>query len=540
MSGKKGKKIGKVKENDISGNRVNEILDDLVAYVLDSPQLDSYFKEKISEISEIEKEYLPIVTKRFLNAGSKEREVLLEFIKHMSGIEHINFLQKFVKNEVFLPKTGTKILDIFNKSDLIIDGGVASELLELENLTQRIKHAVLSGGFDDAGENEDALVQDFFKTRENEKKGIITEIIEDTGIQALTFMVKTTETKPDEAENIIKILASLSEDLSVKLLEGIYKEIGSKDVQKVIKRTVHALKQKGISITLDAVEEETTSVLKKAELPDTAAYSSIIDAEGHRFIFVVKPVTAHENKIFNILVSDVTGIKEIEVMTSMRKEAKVLVEKILSDKKTEFFEIAIDYASFIIDEARMLSEKNGQLVSANIAQWDSFFSDQKSTRQETFIYDLIKKDEISEKELSDDDINGLFEKKDMTFWFLTSDYAKEQWVKITDILKDETDSDQSLNEDRIKALREESCVKFFDDARINSFKRRLEEVAYYFYIKNYKDMALSSLRAAGSLLSPDMKPEDNIFCKAVVNSGFDYFISAYEDEIKKRAEKVSG
>jgi len=101
----------------------------------------------------------------------------------------------------------------------------------------------------------------------------------------------------------------------------------------------------------------------------------------------------------------------------------------------------------------------------------------------------------------------------MTFWFLTSDYAKEQWVKITDILKDETDSDQSLNEDRIKALREESCVKFFDDARINSFKRRLEEVAYYFYIKNYKDMALSSLRAAGSLLSPDMKPEDNIFCK---------------------------
>ena len=540
MSGKKGKKIGKVKENDISGNRVNEILDDLVAYVLDSPQLDSYFKEKISEISEIEKEYLPIVTKRFLNAGSKEREVLLEFIKHMSGIEHINFLQKFVKNEVFLPKTGTKILDIFNKSDLIIDGGVASELLELENLTQRIKHAVLSGGFDDAGENEDALVQDFFKTRENEKKGIITEIIEDTGIQALTFMVKTTETKPDEAENIIKILASLSEDLSVKLLEGIYKETGSKDVQKVIKRTVHALKQKGISITLDAVEEETTSVLKKAELPDTAAYSSIIDAEGHRFIFVVKPVTAHENKIFNILVSDVTGIKEIEVMTSMRKEAKVLVEKILSDKKTEFFEIAIDYASFIIDEARMLSEKNGQLVSANIAQWDSFFSDQKSTRQETFIYDLIKKDEISEKELSDDDINGLFEKKDMTFWFLTSDYAKEQWVKITDILKDETDSDQSLNEDRIKALREESCVKFFDDARINSFKRRLEEVAYYFYIKNYKDMALSSLRAAGSLLSPDMKPEDNIFCKAVVNSGFDYFISAYEDEIKKRAEKVSG
>jgi len=184
--------------------------------------------------------------------------------------------------------------------------------------------------------------------------------------------------------------------------------------------------------------------------------------------------------------------------------------------------------------------KKKGIITEIIAQWDSFFSDQKSTRQETFIYDLIKKDEISAKELSDDDINCLFEKKDMTFWFLTSDHAKEQWVKITDILKDETNSDQSLKEDRIKGLRKESCVKFFDDGRIKTFKRRLEEVAYYFYIKNNKDMALSSLKAAESLLNPDMKPEDNSFCKAVVNSGFDYFISAYEDELNKRAEKVTG
>ena len=50
-------------------------------------------------------------------------------------------------------------------------------------------------------------------------------------------------------------------------------------------------------------------------------------------------------------------------MTTVRKEANKLLKKILSDEKTEFFEIPVEYASFIIDEARILTENNGRVVS---------------------------------------------------------------------------------------------------------------------------------------------------------------------------------
>ncbi len=115
MAGKKGRKNGKTKENDTTASRVNEVIDSIIKYVADSPQLDSYYKEMIAEIAEIEKNFLPIVSKRFIKEGSKEREIILEILKHLTGIDHINFLQKFVKNEVFLPRTGIKILDVFNK-----------------------------------------------------------------------------------------------------------------------------------------------------------------------------------------------------------------------------------------------------------------------------------------------------------------------------------------------------------------------------------------------------------------------------------------
>ena len=138
----------------------------------------------------------------------------------MTGIDHINFLQKFVKNEVFLPRTGIKILDVFNKSDLILDDGVASSLLELENLTQRIKHSILTEEFDNDGRE---FIQDYIKKRDNEKEGIILEVIEDTGIQALNFIIKAIENDIGDAEKIIKLVASFDAADSVKFVEGIYK-----------------------------------------------------------------------------------------------------------------------------------------------------------------------------------------------------------------------------------------------------------------------------------------------------------------------------
>ncbi len=142
----------------------------------------------------------------------------------------------------------------------------------------------------------ESLFRITLRKRENEKEGIILEVIEDTGIQALNFITKAIENDIGDAEKIIKFVASFDAAESVKFIEGIYKGTSSKDVQKTIKRIVHSLKQKGINIVLDSDKKEKESVLKKAELADASAYSSIIDAEGHRFIFVVKPVTAHENK----------------------------------------------------------------------------------------------------------------------------------------------------------------------------------------------------------------------------------------------------
>ncbi len=68
-----------------------------------------------------------------------------------------------------------------------------------------------------------------------------------------------------------------------------------------------------------------------------------------------------------------------------------------------------------------------------------------------------------------------------------------------------------VKEGRIKKMQEESLKVFFDAGKIKAFIRRLEEVAYYYNQKGYKDMALSALRVAESFSRPEMKPEEKYF-----------------------------
>jgi len=540
MAGQKEGENGKVKESDSAAAEINRILDEMITLVRNSPQMDSYYKGIIDEILAVDSNGLSRVTQKFKKSGPQERDLLLELLKHFTGIAHINFLQKFIKNEVFLPRTGARILDIFNKSDLILEEGTAGMLLELENMTQRIKHAVRTDGFDAAGADADRLVSEFLQARENEKEGIVLEVVADTGIQCLNFLLMVSEKDAACAEKIVGMIADLPREKSVEMLETLYVRTNSKAVKKQVKRSVHALKQKGLDIVLAADQPAAACVFKTVELPDASAYSSIIDAEGHRFIFAVKPVSAHENKLFNILLSDSAGIKEMEVMTSMRKEAKALVKKILSDKKTEFFEIPLEYAAALVTEARELTKKTGGVVSANISQWDSFFGGVRKKGPAAYVYSCMEVPDSAKEELSADDISRLFDKKDITFWFLTTDFAKEQWVKITDILKAPAEADAGADEEKVRSLEADVLTRFFDAERRSLFKRRLEALAYYCHVKHQPDRAVSCLKAAQSLAAADVQPRENLFCREVIRTGFDFLVRAYREETKKTVSGMAG
>ncbi len=520
MASKKSRKTQQKTDKDFNTS-VYQILEEVLRASLQEEQLDSYYSNKTKEMLEITEACFSTIAKRFQKANQKEKEILLKLMKHLKGIEHIQFLQDFVRKEMFLPRTGHAIFELFTKSDAIIEEGLASRLLDLDNLTQRIKQAITGGKIDTV------LIKDFTSRDMLEREGIIHQLIDESDVQCSAFIVKVLEFDEKKGWEAIGYVIQLNTIESFYILEAIYDQNNGKEIEKILKKKAHALKQKGIKIDFDVKKEKKTSVLKKVTLPDPRAFISRIDAEGYRLIFLIKPVTAYETKIFNIVTNDMKGLQKLEVTNAFRKETQLFIEKLLADTRAEFIETKPENAVFLVEEACRITEEQGSEVNATIEQMKKLFSDVIALRKQAYIYDVLDEEAVLQQQERASNVEELFDDSDIVFWFVLSDIAKEHWEKLSNAAYSPLVLSDIQKQERVQQLHVETAQQFFTEQRRRIFKRRLEELAFFHYSKGRKEEAEQALYAGCSLTSPDFLAEKNNFCMEMITRGFNFFESKY-------------
>jgi len=503
-------------------SKINGMLDAIFAEASASHQFDSFYAAKAREIREAAPDYFPVLAKRFLKSSHREKEMLLNLLRHCKGVEHIKFLQDVIRREPFLPSTGLMMLDLFNKSDAMIEPGIASRLLDLDSLTQRIKHALLQGTLDVS------LIAEFFKHDDNEKEGILTQLLEETGMKFSLFIVKALEADEHQGMWVVHFVTRSFDETSFKMLSDVFSMTGNKEIAKIMKKAAHSLRQKGIVLDLPAEGEQQDAVFKKAVLPDARAFVSSIDAEGTRIIFMIKPVTIYETKIFNIMTSDRKGIHDIEVINSLRRETRVFISRLLSDKKIEFLETGVENAAFLVEEACRLTEAQEGIVSSNIVQWRTAFAEILGVRQQPLIYDILTPGPAIDLNGLADRGRELLEATRMPYWFVVTPEARDSWMKLTNILYSPLALDDKQKRERVNECISETAAQFFTPQRCILFKRRLEEFAWFLHSKDRQELAKTALAAAHALIAPDLQPAENRFCREIIRSGFQFFETAYK------------
>lgn len=526
MSLHKSRKKSQEIDHD-SKNKINNILEETIKESIDKPQIESYYINNAEKIKLIEQDYFPFVAKRFHKSNPQEKEILIKLMTYFKGVEHIKLLQEFIRRESFLPRTGLFILELFNKSDAILEEGLARRLFELDNLTQRIKLAIVDGNLGDP------LVNEFINRDDNEKEGIVYQLIEETGAKVSSFIIKIIEIDENEAGNVLRSVSLFPSVDSFMILEYIYKKTNRKDIAKITKKSVHLLKQKGVEVSFNLSKEKKESVLKKIHLPEPRAFISTIDPEGYRLIFMVKPITTYETKIFNIMINDMQGVHNIEVINSFRKESQLFIEKLLSEEKAEFLETQPDNAAFQVEEAIKISEEQGNVLSANILQWRNMFSDFIGVRTRPLIYECLNGNKIQTQSDLAGKVDELFEREDIIFWFIISEEAKKNWIKMTNILNSPLVLSDVQKEERIHGVIVDTVCQFFNEKRRKIFKRRLEELSYFLYAKVQEEKAMIALYAANSMVSLEMRPEDNRFCMSMVKKGYEFLESSSKEVDEK-------
>ena len=229
------------------------------------------------------------------------------------------------------------ILDLFNKCDAMVQPGMASMLLELDALAQRLKqHITNRDAVDDPAVQHS--IEEFTKRSEREKEGILIQLVEEVGEEQVPLLLAICEKDPAWALKTAALIASLNTASSLEILQRLYERTAQKDILKIIKKTIHALRQKGVEVAEYEPQAPEEAVFKKITLPEVRAFVSSIDGVGDRIVFMIKPVSAHESRVFEIFMSDTSGIRDISSVSIIRKEAEQFIDKLTREEKVMFVE----------------------------------------------------------------------------------------------------------------------------------------------------------------------------------------------------------
>jgi hypothetical protein len=503
-------------------NRINAILDSMIAATTVGAQLDSFYEQKAAELRKCDGCF-SIISKRFMKADEREKEMLVNFFRYWPGLEHIEFLQEFINTEVFWPRIGIMILELLNKSDVMVQPGMASMLLELDDLAQRLKQQLVNR--DSVNEQTAAdTVAEFVQKSDREKTGIIMQLVEEVGAELGPLLRAVYEKDRAWALEAAALIGGLNSETALQILRQLYELTADKDLVKVIKKTIHALKQKGVAVADFEPQADEQPVFKKIVLPEARAFVSVIDGMGDRIIIMIKPISVHETRVFEIFMNDVTGIHDVSSVCVIRKEAEQLIEKLTGEEKLVFVETTPEHACFLVEETYRINEQTGTIAAGSIAQWRDVFAEAAGKNHQPIIYACLDAALIGEQQALLYQAPKLFKQTAILFWFIESDEAKEGWRKVQQIKNSPLVLSTAQVEERLKAQYQETARTYFTEEKRALFKRRLEEVAYIYTRRGQDEDARIALCAALSMAGGSL-PDKNPFCLSLVEEGFNYFES---------------
>lgn len=505
-----------------SRRQLSVFLDEFFAEALAGQQSELFYSQKARQLQEISPDGIAALTRRLQKADWAEQDVLVQLLARFNGVDHVSFLQEFVGREAFMPKTGMKILDIFNKSDVIISSGVAGTLLDYDNFAQRITRALMLDAVDDG------LVHDFLACGQHQQDGIAAQLLEDYGPRSAPLLARICAADKKAGERIFAMLDTIAGERGFRVMEALYAVDGRKDILKRMKKAARALSQKGISVALPQTAAKSAPVFQSGGLPPARAFASTIDAEGFRILFLVKPVSPHESKVFHVVTNDSKGIHTFDVFAAIRGESSQLIKKLLQDTKSDFREIETEHCVALVMEAVEIARAQSRIVPATFAQLEAHFAGCIGKKTAPAIYDVIRADEITALDPAPD-TGALADAMDLAFWFIVTPEGRRSWETLS---RQASEKKAAVDEsrDQVRAWAAEVLTSFFTDVRKRMFMRRLEEHAFILYSKGYADQARAALAAALHLAAPEHDPVRDPFCVSMIERAFDVFQKSLEDK----------
>ena len=329
-----------------------------------------------------------------------------------------------------------------------------------------------------------------------------------------------------------KIFAAASLDALVEL----DRRIADKEIKKEIKRALFKLSQKGFAAPEQRPEESKPAVPLFGADREIEAYMSAVDGGGGRLIWIAKPQPSHGLQVIQAMLHDREGLLRFGGMHMKRKELRKMADEIKQQHGIAMISIPWEFADRIVYEGYEKAKERGQSGLENFHEVRSILASGKPKESAHPIYGKMDAAQVHDGAWRDQS-RRLLDEPELRYWILTDDWVQAILPQLQEAQTSRLVLNPLQKEERFNAIVRDAVKTLCVGENGRAFKRRMEDMALYFFETQRAEQAKLSLAVALQVGEGDPGPLDVSFLTGLMQKSFAFFMS--QEKAKKEEAQES-
>jgi hypothetical protein len=334
---------------------------------------------------------------------------------------------------------------------------------------------------------------------------------------------------------VIFSLGRIADRAAVDALTEIEQRTIDKSYKKEIKRALFKLEQRGLKVSRESFADAKAPSLFVHE-PDIEAYMSPVDGGGGRLIWIARAQPNHGLQVIQAMVHDRDGLLRVGATHLRRKDVRKMFQEFKDRHDVRMIAIPWRFADQTIYEGYEKAKARGQSGLEKFHELRSVISAAKPKQQEHPIYQKLNAQEAREDAWREQS-RRLLDEPELRYWVLTDDWIQQFLQQIQEAQTSRLVLNPLQKEERLNAIVREAVKTLCSGENGRAFKRRMEDMALYFFETQRIVAAKLSLAVALQVGEGDPGPLDVAFLTGLIQKSFAVLMS--KEKSKEEDEQGS-
>jgi len=471
---------------------------------------------------------VPSVFSQFRRGSSSEKLSLLSTISSLDHPRVIPFLSDAAhKNEDNI-EINIKAAQLLEELEKPIDRDFFDSLVLSKDIQLKfIAFLETSSQEQREAENIDTIIDKYLSLEPFLQKILQKQLIADFSEKSLEIISSMIGKEKGLDGIIAEVLGNFSHQGAADILVNML-NTGDKAVRKEVKKAIFRLEKKGISPNTKF--ENGASVLRRPSSSEPKGFLSAVDGIGNQCVWLVIPSISRGQYLFFAIINEVKGIINFNGGETTRKGAREYFENISDQENIILVEADSSYCQFLIEEGYENASKSDGRLPREYLPWRKFITKEFSEKPQPLIYRFFQADEMKSNRFLVDNMGKLEGVSELQGWFLEKGELEKHLPAIREARESKILINETQKQSRYEEIMKQITNEIFDENKRHVYKKRLEEMSYFFMKLGREEDAKLSFVAALEL--DDSPPATHPFLRHLVEKSVTFFVKE-----EKRQEK---